>query len=120
MTIRVIRPKLTCVASYNSYNSPLKNSGIMEDNHSHIHAFTQSRISDELRFMTDGFADWVERRERRRQNIFRSALLVVAVAACVGSAARLMPEHTDTYVSGNLQCCADDACSRVNVMMASL
>lgn len=91
----------------------------MEDNHSHINAFTQSRISDELRFMTDGFADWVERRERR-QTLFRSALLVVAVAACVGSAARLMPERTDTYVSGNLQCCADDACSRVNVMMASL
>lgn len=111
----------------------------MEDNHSHINAFTparpqgvalstaeinqiseKSRISDELRFMTDGFADWVDRRERRRQTLFRSALLVVAVAACVGSAARLMPERTDTYVSGNLQCCADDASSRVNVMMASL
>jgi hypothetical protein len=91
----------------------------MEDNHSSNHAMTQSRISDELRFMTDGFADWVDRRERRRQTLFRSAL-VVAVAACVGSAARLMPERADTYVSGNLQCCADDACSRVNVMMASL
>ena len=43
-----------------------------------------------------------------------------AVAACVGTAALLMPERTDTYVSGNLQCCADDACSRVNVMIASL
>ena len=108
----------------------------MEDNYSSIQAFKQSHIQDELHFMTDGFADWadrrerrrhgggfadwVERRERRRQNIFRSALLVVAVAACVGSAARLMPERTDTYVSGNLQCCADDACSRVNVMIASL
>ena len=80
----------------------------------------QIDIQQELRNMTDGFADWVERRERRRQNIFRSALLVVAVAACVGSAARLMPERTDTSVSGNLQCCADDACSRVNVMIASL
>ena len=92
----------------------------MEDNYSSIQAIKQSHIQDELHFMTDGFADWVERRERRRQTIFQSALLVVAVAACVGSAARLMPERTDTYVSGNLQCCADDACSRVNVMMASL
>ena len=70
--------------------------------------------------MTDGFADWADRRERRRQTFFRSALLTVAVAACVGTAALLMPERTDTYVSGNLQCCADDACSRVNVMIASL
>ena len=80
----------------------------------------QIDIQQELRNMTDGFADWVERRERRRQNIFQSALLVVAVVLCVGSAARLMPERTDTYVSGNLQCCVDDACSRVNVMIARL
>lgn len=92
----------------------------MEDNHSHINAFTQSRISDELRFMTDGFADWVDRRERRRQTLFRSALLVVAVAVCVGSVASLLPERTDTYVSGDLQCCTADACTRVNVMIASL
>ena len=83
----------------------------MEDNYSSIQAFKQSHIQDELHFMTDGFADWADRRERRRQTFFRSALLTVAVAACVG---------TDTYVSGNLQCCADDACSRVNVMIASL
>ena len=80
----------------------------------------QQDYKTEMRAMTEGLAEWCHRRERRRQNIFRSALLVVAVAACVGSAARLMPERTDTYVSGNLQCCADDACSRVNVMMASL
>ena len=92
----------------------------MEDTHSHINALTHSHIQNELRFMTDGFADWVDRRERRRQTLFRSTLLVVAVAACVSSTARLMPERTDTYVSGNLQCCTDDACTRVNVMMASL
>ena len=92
----------------------------MEDNHSHINAFTQSRISDELRFMTDGFADWVDRSERRRQTLFRSSFLVVAVGLCVGSAALLMPERKDTYVSGDLQCCVDDACSRVDIMMASL
>ena len=92
----------------------------MEDNYSHINTFTHSHISDELHFMTDGFADWADCRECRRQNFFRSALLIVAVVACVGTTALLMPERTDTYVSGNLQCCADDACSRVNVMMASL
>ena len=101
----------------------------MEDNYSHINTFTHSHIGatraptsvqDELHFMTDGFADWADRRERRRQTLFRSALLVVAVAVCVGSVASLLPERTDTYVSGDLQCCADDACSRVNVMMASL
>ena len=92
----------------------------MEDNYSSIQAFKQSHIQDELHFMTDGFTDWADRRERRRQTFFRSALLTVAVAACVGTAALLMPERTDTYVSGNLQCCADDACSRVNVMIASL
>ena len=92
----------------------------MEDNYSSIQAFKQSHIQDELHFMTDGYADWADGRERRRQIFFRSALLTVAVAACVGIAALLMPERTDTYVSGNLQCCADDACSRVNVMIASL
>ena len=80
----------------------------------------QIDIQQELRNMTDGFADWVDRRERRRQILFRSALLVVAVVLCVGSAARLMPERTDTYVSGDLQCCVDDACSRVNVRIAHL
>lgn len=92
----------------------------MEDNYSSIQAFKQSHIQDELHFMTDGFADWADRRERHCQTFFLSVLLTVAVATCVGTAALLMPERTDTYVSGNLQCCADDACSRVNVMIASL
>ncbi len=101
----------------------------MEDNYSHINTLTHSHIGatraptsvqDELHFMTDGFADWADRCERRRQTFSRSAPLIVAVVACVGTTALLMPERTDTYVSGNLQCCADDACSRVNVMMASL
>ena len=101
----------------------------MEDNYSHINTFTHSHIGatraptsvqDELHFLTDGFADWADRCERRRQTFFRSVLLIVSVVACVGSAAFFMPERADTYVSGNLQCCTDDACSRVNVMMASL
>lgn len=88
---------------------------------SHIGATrAPTSVQDELRFMTDGFADWADCRERRRQNFFRSVLLIVSVVACVGSAVFFMPERTDTYVSGNLQCCTDDACSRVNVMMASL
>jgi len=92
----------------------------MEDNRSSNLANKQSSIQNELRFMTDGFADWVDRREHRRQTLFRSAVLTVAVVLCVGTSVRLMPERTDTYVTGNLQCCTADACSRVNIMIASL
>lgn len=70
--------------------------------------------------MTEGLAEWCHRRERRRQTLFRSALLVVTVVLCVGSAARLMPERTDTYVSGSLSCCTDEACERVNLIIAGL
>lgn len=69
----------------------------MEDNHSHINAFTHSRISDELRFMTDGFADWVDRRERRRQRVTRTLIGAAAVVAVIAIAAS--PDPDGHYVS---------------------
>ena len=92
----------------------------MDDNHSHINTLTHSHIQNELRAMTDGMAEWVEHRERRRTNALRSLALTAAVAVCVGSASLLMPKQSDTYVSGNLSCCADEACERVNLMIARL
>ena len=90
----------------------------MEDTHSHINALTHSHIQNELRFMTDGFADWVDRRERRRQTFFRSALLATVVT--VTAVALLVPQSTDTFVSGSLQCCAAEACDRVTLMLAKI
>ena len=69
----------------------------MEDNHSSNNAITQSRISDELRFMTDGFADWVDRRERRRQRVMRTLIGVAAVVAVIAIAAS--PDPDGHYVS---------------------
>ncbi len=69
----------------------------MEDNHSSNHAITQSRISDELRFMTDGFADWVDRRERHRQRATRTLIGAAAVVAVIAIAAS--PDPDGHYVS---------------------
>ncbi len=69
----------------------------MEDNHSSNNAITQSRISDELRFMTDGFADWVDRRERRRQRTTRTLIGAAAVVAVIAIAAS--PDPDGHYVS---------------------
>lgn len=68
----------------------------MEDNHSHINAFTHSHIQNELRFMTDGFADWVDRRERR-QRLTRTLIGVAAVVAVIAIAAS--PDPDGHYVS---------------------
>ena len=70
--------------------------------------------------MTNGMAEWVEHRERRRTNALRSLALTAAVAVCVGSASLLMPKQSDTYVSGSLSCCTDEACGRVDLMIARL
>lgn len=69
----------------------------MEDNYSSNHAITQSRIRDELRFMTDGFADWVDRRERRRQRATRTLISAAAVVAVIAIAAS--PDPDGHYVS---------------------
>ena len=90
----------------------------MEDNHSNNHAITQSGIQQELRFMTDGFADWVDRRERRRQTLIRSTILVAAVT--VTAVALLVPQSTDTFVSGSLQCCTAEACDRTTQILAMI
>ena len=69
----------------------------MEDNHSSNNAITQSRISDELRFMTDGFADWVDRREHQCQRVTRTLIGVAAVVAVIAIAAT--PDPDGHYVS---------------------
>lgn len=73
----------------------------------------------QLDAIIDGYDEWFERR-RRRTNVLRSATLIVAVALCVGSAAWLMPQRSDTYVTGSLSCCTAEACNYVNVTLASL
>ena len=80
----------------------------------------QTDIQRELRAMTDGMAEWVEHRERRRTNALRSVALSVVVAVCVGLASLLMPKQSGTYVSGSLSCCTDEACGRVNLIIAGL
>lgn len=80
----------------------------------------QTDIQRELRAMTDGMAEWVEHRERRRTNALRSLALTAAVAVCLGSSSLLMPKQSDTYVSGSLSCCTDEACERVNLIIAGL
>ena len=80
----------------------------------------QTDIQRELRAMTNGMAEWVEHRERRRTNALRSLALTIAVAVCVGSSSLLMPKQSDTYVSGSLSCCTDEACERVNLIIAGL
>ena len=80
----------------------------------------ENDIIQELWAMTDGMAEWVEHRERRRTNALRSLALTIAVAICVGSSSLLMPKQSDTYVSGSLSCCTDEACGRVNLIIAGL
>ncbi len=73
---------------------------------------------EQMQAMLDGFDEWCDRREHSRTNIIRSAFLVLAVSASVAATAQLMPERNDTYVSGNLSCCVDEACTRVDMMLA--
>ena len=55
-------------------------------------------------------------RYRRRANLRRTA--VAALAVVVITAALLLPPSDDTFVDGNLQCCAADACQRVDIILA--
>lgn len=80
----------------------------------------QQDYKTEMRAMTEGLAEWVEHRERRRTNALRSLALTIAVAICVGSSFLLMLKQSDTYVSGSLSCCTDEACGRVNLIIAGL
>lgn len=80
----------------------------------------QIDIGQELRAMTDGMAGWVGRREWRRTNALRTVALTVAVTFSASSAAMLMPEPSDTFVSGSLSCCTAEACNRVNLTLAGI
>ncbi len=42
------------------------------------------------------------------------------MAATMVTASFFVPQNTDTFVSGDLQCCTDDACQRVDQMMAKI
>ena len=57
---------------------------------------------------------WAVRRGRRQ----RAAAL--AAAATLVAASFLVPHRSDTFVSGNLQCCTSEAWAQVNLMMAKI
>lgn len=57
---------------------------------------------------------WAVRRGRRQ----RAAAL--AAAATLVAASFLVPHRSDTFVSGDLQCCTAQACSRITVIMATI
>ena len=57
----------------------------------------QIDIQQELRNMTDGFADWVDRREHQRQRATRTLIGAAAVVAVIAIAA--VPNPDGHYVS---------------------
>lgn len=78
----------------------------------------QIDIRQELRAMTDGMGEWVERRERRRTNALRTAIAGVAIV--VTMVAFLIPQRADTFVDGALQCCTAEACEKIDQMIAKV
>ena len=75
----------------------------------------------EMRAMTEGLAEWCHRRERRQRatrTLIGAAVLTAAIT--VSTVALLVPQSTDTFVSGSLQCCAAEACDRVTLMLAKI
>lgn len=57
---------------------------------------------------------WCARRKRRWQ------IVTVAMAATMVTASFFVPQNTDTFVGGDLQCCTDDACQRVDQMIVKI
>lgn len=57
-------------------------------------------------------------RYRRRVSLHRTS--VATPGAAVIAAALLLPPSDDTFVDGNLQCCAADACQKVDIMLARI
>ena len=55
---------------------------------------------------------------RRKVALRRSAVAAICVVVTV--AALLIPPSQETFVNGNLQCCASDACERINLMLAEI
>ena len=73
-----------------------------------------------MRAMTEGLAEWCYRRERR-QRATRTLIGAAAVVAVVVTVvALLVPQSTGIAVDGNLQCCVDDACNRVDLILAMI
>ncbi len=76
----------------------------------------------ELQAMTEGLAEWCHRRERQRQRATRTLIgaAVLAVAVTVTAVALLVPQNTDTFVEGDLQCCTAEACDRTTQILAKI
>ena len=81
----------------------------------------QQDYKTEMRAMTEGLAEWCHRRERR-QRATRTLIgtAVLAVAVTVTAVALLVPQNTDTFVSGDLQCCTAEACDRITLILAKI
>ena len=77
----------------------------------------QQDYKTEMRAMTEGLAEWCYRRERR-QRAARTLLGIAAVVVTV--VALLVPQSTDTFVNGDLQCCAAEACDRITIILAKI
>ena len=82
----------------------------------------QQDYKTEMRAMTEGLAEWCRRRERQRQRATRTLIgaAVLVAAITVTAVALLVPPSTDTFVSGNLQCCAVEACDRITLILAKI
>ena len=77
----------------------------------------QQDYKTEMRAMTEGLAEWCHRRERRQRT---TRALIGTAAVVVTVVALLVPQDSGIAVDGNLQCCVDDACDRVNIMLAMI
>ena len=81
----------------------------------------QQDYKTEMRAMTEGLAEWCHRRERR-QRATRTLIgaAVLAAAITVTAVALIVPQSTDTFVSGSLQCCTAEACDRTTQILAMI
>ena len=81
----------------------------------------QQDYKTEMRAMTEGLAEWCHRRERR-QRTTRTLVgaAVLAAAITVTAVALIVPQSTDTFVSGSLQCCTAEACDRTTQILAMI
>jgi hypothetical protein len=76
----------------------------------------QQDYKTEMRAMTEGLAEWCHRRERRQ----RATRALIGAAAVVTVVALLVPQDSGIAVDGNLQCCVDDACDRIDLILAMI
>ncbi len=82
----------------------------------------QQDYKTEMRAMTEGLAEWCHRRERQRQRVARTLIgaAVLVAAITVTAVALLVPQSTDTFVEGDLQCCTAEACDRITLILAKI